>query len=139
MSHTPSTPPTPDPEDPWLEKILREPAPTPRGTDDTRTAGAAAFTDRVLAALPPPTAATRRATRRRRALLLAGATALGCGVAWLCGGAAVLDSLNEAEQVIRSAGAQFQGSERAAMHVLAGLSAVAMLWFFGRRDLRRLF
>jgi hypothetical protein len=138
MSNAPSSSPTPDPEDAWLEKLLRQPAAEPPPATPPRR-DSAAFADRVLAALPPPAAATRRTSRRRRTLLLIAATLLGVGVAWLCGGAAMIESMQETAQLAQAASARLQGAESEVVHVLAGVSALAMLWFLSRRDLRQLF
>lgn len=138
MSTTPASSPTPDPEDAWLEKILRQPAAEPLPSTPPRH-DSAAFAERVMAALPPPTGVTQRTRHRRRTLLLLGATALGGGVAWLCGGAAIIESMHETARLAQAAGARLQTSETETMHVLAAVSALVMLWFLGLRNLRQLF
>jgi hypothetical protein len=100
---------TSDPEDAWLEKLLRrdEPAAASAARDDDSTA----FTARVLAALPPPPAAVRRRAGRQRAFVIGGATALGAIIAWLCGGEAMVESLHEVMQVAQSAPSWLQAAE----------------------------
>jgi len=136
-SHPTPPQPTPDPEDAWLEKILRQPPAstpsTPAGADD-----AAAFTARVLASLPPATAQVRRATRRRRAGLIAGAALLGSIVAWLGGGDAFRASVDAVASLTQTAGMHASQTDGWIVHTLAGVSAVAMFVLLGRRGFRRL-
>lgn len=136
MSTTPSSTPTPEPDDAWLETILRQPSPTRHGPE---SADADAFTARVLAALPPPAASQRRAAQRRRTIVLLAAVALGCATAWILGGPAMMESLRETTHLAQTDGAHLHAIETGVVYGLAGISSVAMVWVFARRDLRRLF
>ena len=99
----------------------------------------AAFTERVLTALPPPASVTQRAARRRRSVLVGAAAVLGCGFAWLCGGPGLAASALEISRLTTHAAVQQNSLHAIVVEVLAAASSIAMLWFSGRRNLRRWF
>lgn len=134
--HTPTPPPDPE-QDRWLEIMLRNSPATPPGV---RAAGddAAAFTARVLGALPEPVPALRRRGRLRRTVIVLGATAAGAACAAGLGGPSLGASSGALAQLAIQGLGRIQDSGTQASILFAAVSAVAMLLVGGRRTLRGL-
>ena len=136
MHATPS--PTPDPEDAWLEDLLRRDDSTSHNSPEAKAS--AQFTERVLAALPPSPTGLRRARNRHRLLLIGGAALAGALAAWWFGG----PGLAMAWQELLLAGPALadglrQPDSSLASSIAVGASVLLMLLLAGRGTLRRLF